>query len=255
MGCQRVLVTKEVRPGFFMSEEPEEIDLYIPFFLLIKFVFFMGWLQVASSLFNPFGNDDDDFPLEELIDRHLNTCKRYIMDDNEDGDIADVMDDDIWNEEQQEPERIEGNVLPNGPPVDRGLGEVLQTENEEQQELEWAEMEAPPSGSPVDQSMDDDFWSLESTGSLTAEQQDLEPIEGDVPPSGAPLNSGQVIVQIEPENEEQPEPEWIELIVLSKQQQLIERDVTPSGASLNPGLVEVIQIESEDGGQQEPELI
>merc|ERR1712211_23819 len=39
--------------------------------LILKFVFFVGWLEVSESIENPFGNDDDDFQIPELISRHV----------------------------------------------------------------------------------------------------------------------------------------------------------------------------------------
>ena len=165
LGRQRVLVTKEVRPGVFMSEEPEEIDLYIPFSLLFEVIVYMGWLKVASNLFNPFGNDDDDFPLMDLIDRHLKVCKKIV---DEDGDIPKVMEDDIWRSPS--------------PSVDAAI-DPTESEDGEQD---------------GGQSTDNDFWSLESTESLTAEQHELDP-----------LKPGLVIVQIESEDGGQEEPESI----------------------------------------------
>jgi len=49
----------------------EELDLYIPIFTILQFFFYMGWLKVAESLLNPFGDDDDDFELNWIIDRQL----------------------------------------------------------------------------------------------------------------------------------------------------------------------------------------
>ena len=48
-----------------------KLDLFYPFFLTIQFVFFFGWLKVAETLINPFGEDDDDFEVNRLIDRHM----------------------------------------------------------------------------------------------------------------------------------------------------------------------------------------
>jgi len=49
----------------------QHIDLYFPIFMTFKFLFYMGWLKVAEALYNPFGEDDDDFNLQVLIHRHL----------------------------------------------------------------------------------------------------------------------------------------------------------------------------------------
>ena len=55
-----------------LGDQGAKLDLWYPFFLTLQFAFFVGWLKVAETLINPFGeDDDDDFELNRLLDRHI----------------------------------------------------------------------------------------------------------------------------------------------------------------------------------------
>ena len=45
--------------------------MVVPFFTILEFVAYMGWIKVAETLLNPFGDDDEDFEINYLIDRNL----------------------------------------------------------------------------------------------------------------------------------------------------------------------------------------
>jgi hypothetical protein len=49
-------------------------DYYCPIFTTLEFVFYVGWLKVAETLLNPFGEDDDDFDTNFLVDRNIQLC-------------------------------------------------------------------------------------------------------------------------------------------------------------------------------------
>ncbi|KAM9324618.1 bestrophin-4 [Gastrophryne carolinensis] len=51
--------------------QQNELDTYVPIFTLLQFFFYSGWLKVAEQIINPFGEDDDDFETNRLIDRNL----------------------------------------------------------------------------------------------------------------------------------------------------------------------------------------
>ena len=67
-GCVQIFYCVISRNGVW---EGDELDLYYPIFMTVKFLFFFGWLRVAETLYNPFGEDDEDFELNELIQRHF----------------------------------------------------------------------------------------------------------------------------------------------------------------------------------------
>eukprot|EP00092_Neocalanus_flemingeri_P082731 GFUD01103697.1.p1 GENE.GFUD01103697.1~~GFUD01103697.1.p1 ORF type:complete len:382 (-),score=95.97 GFUD01103697.1:90-1235(-) len=76
------------------KEGDEILYLYYPLFMTMKFLFYFGWLRVAETLYNPFGEDDDDFALEELIDRHVKVAMR-IVDKIEDPPL--LQKDAFWD--------------------------------------------------------------------------------------------------------------------------------------------------------------
>ncbi|SPP75994.1 bestrophin-2 [Drosophila guanche] len=72
------------------------INYYFPLFSTLEFFFFMGWLKVAETLICPFGDDDDDFELNWLIDRNLQVS--YLIVDEMHNDHPQLVRDQYWDE-------------------------------------------------------------------------------------------------------------------------------------------------------------
>ncbi|XP_051693819.1 bestrophin-2a [Oryctolagus cuniculus] len=71
------------------------LDLYVPIFTLLQFFFYAGWLKVAEQLINPFGEDDDDFETNFLIDRNFQVSMLAV--DEMYDDLAVLEKDLYWD--------------------------------------------------------------------------------------------------------------------------------------------------------------
>ncbi|KAF7659860.1 hypothetical protein LDENG_00292150 [Lucifuga dentata] len=78
-----------------------DVDFYLPVFTLLQFFFYVGWLKVAEQLINPFGEDDDDFETNWLVDRNLQVSL-LCVDDMYDS-LPVVERDMYWNESEPQP--------------------------------------------------------------------------------------------------------------------------------------------------------
>ncbi|KAH8360858.1 hypothetical protein KR084_009529 [Drosophila pseudotakahashii] len=76
--------------------EGTSIRRWFPILTILQFFFYMGWLKVAESLINPFGEDDDDFELNWIIDRNLTVA--YCIVDEMHQEHPELVKDQYWEE-------------------------------------------------------------------------------------------------------------------------------------------------------------
>ncbi|KAM4017441.1 uncharacterized protein ACNLHF_007070 [Anomaloglossus baeobatrachus] len=78
-----------------------DLDLYVPVFTLLQFFFYAGWLKVAEQLINPFGQDDDDFETNWLIDRNFQVSLLAV--DEMHQNVPPLEKDIYWNDSDAQP--------------------------------------------------------------------------------------------------------------------------------------------------------
>uniref|UniRef100_A0A914W068 Bestrophin homolog n=1 Tax=Plectus sambesii TaxID=2011161 RepID=A0A914W068_9BILA len=77
------------------------VDYYIPIMTIIQFIFYVGWMKVAEALLNPFGEDDDDFEVNWLLDRNLQVGLTIV--DDSISKQPPLVKDVFWAETNPEP--------------------------------------------------------------------------------------------------------------------------------------------------------
>jgi hypothetical protein len=55
--------------------------VYFPYYTIIEFIGYLGWIKVAETLLNPWGDDDEDFQINYLIDRNFQVTERVLETD------------------------------------------------------------------------------------------------------------------------------------------------------------------------------
>ncbi|XP_040566717.1 bestrophin-4 [Lepeophtheirus salmonis] len=70
-------------------------DFIFPFFTSFEFFFYNGWCKVAEALLNPFGEDDEDFDTNWMVDRNIQLA--YVMVDEIGRNPPDVEKDPYWD--------------------------------------------------------------------------------------------------------------------------------------------------------------
>ncbi|KAI6176378.1 Bestrophin-like protein [Aphelenchoides bicaudatus] len=68
------------QPKLDIKSMQTEITILFPIFTTFQMLFYVGWLKVGQFLMNPFGEDDDDFELNYILDRNSHIASMMAID-------------------------------------------------------------------------------------------------------------------------------------------------------------------------------
>ncbi|KAM9824609.1 bestrophin-3-like [Neosynchiropus ocellatus] len=116
------------------GHQGHDLDIYVPVFTLLQFFFYSGWLKVAEQLINPFGEDDDDFEANWIIDRNLQVSLLAV--DEMHMSLPLMTKDMYWNDSEARPPytlAAADYCIPSflGSTTDMGLSNILQFDDSE----------------------------------------------------------------------------------------------------------------------------
>ena len=97
--------------------------------MTVKFLFYFGWLKVAQTIYNPFGEDDDDFQLNDLIQRHLKVALNIVDDVQQPPPLE---KDVFWDQTDPELQDLTGD---NGLLTARNTNHIYQDNARESEEI------------------------------------------------------------------------------------------------------------------------
>ncbi|XP_036112657.1 bestrophin-4 [Molossus molossus] len=111
-----------------------DLDMYVPLTTLLQFFFYAGWLKVAEQIINPFGEDDDDFETNQLIDRNLQVSLLSVDDMYQ--NLPPAEKDLYWGEDSVQPPYTVATMAESLRPSFRGSTFNLRMSDDPEQSLQ-----------------------------------------------------------------------------------------------------------------------
>ncbi|GMR34150.1 hypothetical protein PMAYCL1PPCAC_04345 [Pristionchus mayeri] len=150
------------------------VDSYVPFYTVVQFCFYVGWLKVAESMICPFGEDDDDFELNWIIDRNVQVS--YLLADTLHLKHPRLTRDIFWN--TVEPDLPYTAATSKDRRAKDAFMGSTQAMNINVKQSEWDMDELPPIGE-MDEDRAEAGMNHNSKRASTILEDDLEGADGD----------------------------------------------------------------------------